>query len=150
MSRKTPKRHHVKGHTRKGKKVSGYWRGSGVITKKHRYLERLKDSDVGRPEKPKHVGDTITYKGQAGHKLNGVVVGVHKKYYTVYRDGHYDKVSKGSILYRIGRAIGGAAGKIRGTIEALAEGYKTEREAVQAYVRAHRAKRLAEARRRFR
>jgi len=146
MPRKKPVRHHVDDHKRRGKLVKGYWRGHGVLTPKKRRIEIYKDSDIGRPEKIKKLGDSITYKSPHGRPLTGTVVKVFKKHYIVQRGNKLYKVNKGSILYQIGRAIGGAAGKIRGTIEALAGGYKTERQAVQEYIKTQRMKRLREIR----
>lgn len=146
MPRKSPRRHRVDDHKRKGKTVKGYWRGHGTLTPKKRRIEHYKDSDIGRPEKIKKVGDSITYKSPHGRPLTGTVVKVFKKHYVVQRGNKLYRVNKGSILYQIGRAIGGAAGKIRGTIEALKGGYQTEQQAVQEYIKAQRLKRLREAR----
>ena len=80
-----------------------------VSKRSQKLKQKWAKSKVGRPEKPKKVGDRIKFKLLNGHWVNGTVRGVQKNYYVVSRQtkrGTYlYHVTKGSILSALGRGI---------------------------------------------
>lgn len=121
-------------------------RQSKRTNKMQRTWEKKK---VGRPNKPKKVGDRVSFKLLNGKRVTGKVIGVQKHYYKVLRKGKIYRVNRDSILYQVGHAIGATVGKIRGAVKATAAGYKTEKEAEKIFEQVKRRKRLAEIRQKY-
>jgi len=94
-------------------------------TKKLR--QKWEKRKIGRPQKPKKLGDRISFKLTSGKRVSGTVIGVRKEFYYVMRKGQIYKVNKRSIFYALGRAIGTATAKGVGFASEIYRAYKEER-----------------------
>jgi len=112
----------------------------------HLLHAKWREHKAGRPMKPKKPGDRLSWKEPNGRRVSGKVVSVHRDHIIAERKGQLWVIKKGSILYRIGHAIGSLAGRIKGTVQQIRAGYETEKEAAAEYARQKRLRRLAEIR----
>ena len=133
MPRRSPIKHEVKTHKRRGKNVNRFPRGSGSrsrtvqTTGSSSAILKAKQKDFTIDEhrrKLKKIGDKISYLDK-GKRVSGDVVGIRAEYYLVERNGKVWKVDRHSIFTRIGSALKGvhAAALIAGR-----EGVKATKE----------------------
>ncbi len=146
MPRKSPVRHGVKTHVRKGKNVNQFQRGKGDKANQVRtsgssasiLKQRQKKLTIDEHKRElKKIGDKISYLDN-GKRVSGEVVGIRSEYYLVERNGQVWKVDRHSIFTRVGSALKGAHAK---ALTAGREGVKAAKSKLKGL-----AERLAEAR----